>query len=104
MTHEAFIERIHDSGRSLQDLDREEIIEALQIVADDIMGGSVAMSEAQTLLAVRHSLMTKSEQVLEEAILAQAAHALGKQGGSRTSEAKARAARENGKRGGRPKN
>lgn len=98
-TYKQFMDALWQSGRIEQQATREEIIEVLGIIADDMMRGEATVNEANTLIAVRYALQNNSERSVEYNRIRQAAVVLG----SQTSEAKARAARENGKRGGRPK-
>ena len=101
MTHAEFMESVYDSGRTAQGLTRQEQMQALDIIADAIMSGSTTVAHANTLLGIRFSMLNTAERKSEYNDLSSkvAAGVLGRS----TSDAKAAAARENGKKGGRPR-
>lgn len=97
-------DKINDSGRATQDANRNEIIDILDVIADNIINKKATMADAYTLIAIRNGLMTGGKKVIEEIkILSEMASTLGRKGGSSTSAAKRKASAENGKKGGRPK-
>lgn len=110
-----FIDKIHASDRITQDMTKKEAIECLDIIAQDMMSGKSTLLHANTILAIRHGMMSASEQKAdysknENELLAMSASALGKKGGSSTSDAKKKSSADNlararaeGKKGGRPR-
>lgn len=102
-----FLTKIHDSGRIAQDMTKKEMIDCLEIIADDMMTGKSTLLHANTLLSIRHGMMPGSERTADyaknEKELEKAASVLGKKGGSAKSDAKTKAVRENAKLGGWPK-
>jgi len=101
------IDKINDSGRITNEMSREEMIDCLDAIANDITSNNTTLLHANTLIAIRHGLMNKAERFVDyaksEAELKIMAQSLGRKGGQSTSEAKQKASRENGKKGGRPR-
>lgn len=102
-----FIDRIHTSGRIPQEMTKKEIIECLDIIAQDALTGKVTANHGRILLDARYILMSKNERDADydkaEKELSEMASALGKKGGLSTSPAKRKSSAENGKKGGRPR-
>ena len=102
-----FIDRIHASGRIPQEMTKKEIIECLNIIAQDALEGKVKAYHGKILIDIRYALMTKTERDTDyskaEKELSSMASELGKKGGSAKTPAKKKSSAENGKLGGRPK-
>lgn len=62
---EKFQKQIHARGSSLRELNRTETIEALDVIAMDMMTGNFTLNHASALLAIRFGLMTPTEQDTE---------------------------------------
>jgi hypothetical protein len=90
---------INDSGRLTNEMNKAEIMQTLGIIATDISNGHISILHANTIFAIRYSLQNNNERNNEYISLQKAASTLG----SIKTEKKAAAARENGKKGGRPK-
>lgn len=107
MTLKNIIDKINNSGRTIQDATRKEVVEILDIVANDIMSGNTTILHANAIIAIRHSMMTMPERMIDgiknESELSSMASALGRKGGLSRSKAKQKSSRENGKLGGRPR-
>ena len=101
------LDNASDNGRGVQTLTKMEKIEALDIIAQDIMTKNTTALHGWVLLGIRTSMMNAADMILDnaktEAELSEMAAALGKKGGEIISEAKAKTSRENGKKGGRPR-
>lgn len=91
-------EAIWATNRITNDATRKEIIEALDIIANDMLNGLTTLAHANTLLALRHALQNPAERDADHSdnmtSLNQAASALGSKGGSVVSDAKKKAAVE----------
>lgn len=102
-----YTNRINDQGRSVRELTREEIIDVLDIIADNMIHGKTTMLEANTLLGIRFGLQNSSERRTDyrknDAELSQAAFELGRRGRMAMTKAQSEASRINGRKGGRPK-
>lgn len=79
--------------------------QALGVVSRDSgTGALVLLASGQYVQGNAGGIRTLPQREVRDALaVSQAAAALGRKGGSATSEAKAAASRENGKRGGRPR-
>ena len=83
------------------EMSRSDCIQAIGEIAQGLMDGSIkGLAAGYRLEAIRFNMMNLSER---EADYKASAATLGKLGGSVKSEAKAKAAKENGKKGGRPR-
>jgi len=89
-------DKIYMANKTMTTLTRKEACGGLDAIADDMMHGIHNMAQPDAILAIRHSLMTASEQGAD---YADAARALG----SIRTDRKAASSAENGKKGGRPK-
>ena len=96
-----------DAGRSPREFNKKELLDALEAIAQNIKEGKATALDANVLLSVRESFMSETERLIDaarvDAELSMMAASLGKKGGEIRSEAKAKASRENGKKGGRPR-
>ena len=90
-----------------QDMTKKEVIECLDIIATDMMAGESTLLHANTILSIRHCIMSRAEKKSDyeetDFWLSKIAAELGRKGGISKSEAKKKASAENGKKGGRPK-
>ena len=106
-TLKQILDKAIEGGRGTQDLAKKELLDVLEVIAQDILERKTTVLHAHALLGIRSSWMNEAERILDtakaEAELSEMAAALGKKGGESISEAKAKASRENGKKGGRPK-
>lgn len=114
-TFQQWNEAIWATNRMTNEVTRKETIEALDIIANDMLNGHTTLAHANTLLALRHALQNPAERDADYSDnmigLNQAASVLGSKGGSVKSETKSKAAVDrNAKRkaegkpqGGRPK-
>ena len=101
------IDKAHDAGRTVQDLTKKELLDALEVIAQNIMEHKTTILDANTLIAIRFAFQNAADRFLDyaqnQAALTMAASELGKKGREKNTEAQQNAARENGKKGGRPK-
>lgn len=67
MALDDFIKKLNDDGRTEREMTRQEIIQCLDIIADDIMQGKQKIYHAHILLGIRHGLMTIPEQISDYA-------------------------------------
>lgn len=102
-----FIEKINSSNRVTQEMTKKEIIDCLEIIAQDALEGKVKAYHGKILIDIRYALMSDSERNTDynkvEKELTVMASTLGRKGGSVKSDAKKKSSAENGKLGGRPK-
>lgn len=98
-TMQQVLDQIHAEERLTQDATRQEQIELLGLIANDVMTGKTTVLHGSVLLDLRHSLMSEAER---ERDYKQTAADLGRLGGASKSPAKQRSSRLNGKLGGRP--
>jgi len=99
MNVKEFTNQIHESGRILNEINKEEALELIDIIANDIFNGTITAVHGNALFAIRYSLMGLGQKKEEFNHISQAAHILG----SITSERKTAASRRNGRLGGRPR-
>lgn len=99
------LSKANEGGRLSQELNKNEIIDALEIIGQNILDKKTSMLDANTLFAIRHQFMSPGQRIFDynknASELTLAEH-LSKAGSVKT-EIKSNAARENGKKGGRPK-
>jgi len=98
-TLKEFTDRLNKAGRISQEMNHSEAVEALNIIAQDILDGKATAYHGKVLLDIRYALMSGGERVVDqynaEAGLVQAAASLGRKGGSVKSEAKKKSGAEN---------
>ena len=58
-------EGIWNTKRAIQDAPRKEIIEGLDIIAQDIMTGKNTVAHGNALLSIRYSLMSNTKKETE---------------------------------------
>lgn len=61
-----YVEKINKSGRTVQGATRQEMVEMLDIIADDIMSGNTTIQHANVLVTIRHSMMTMPERMIDD--------------------------------------
>lgn len=102
-----FVDRLNKAGRIPQEMTKKEIIDCLEIIAQDAIEGKVKAYHGKILIDIRYALMSKTERDTDyskaEKELSSMASELGKKGGSAKTPAKKKSSAENGKLGGRPK-
>ena len=97
------IDAVHEDNRTAQELNKKELLDVLDVIAQNIIDHKTTILDANTLLAIRFSFQNAADRFLDyaqnQAALTMAASALGR---IRT-EKKSKSSAENGKKGGRPK-
>ena len=97
------IDTVRKDGRTTQELNKKELLDVLDVIAQNIIDRKTTILDANTLLAIRFSLQNAADRFLDyaqnQAALTMAASALG----SIRTEKKSKSSAENGKKGGRPR-